>query len=216
MPSTVSAVFAAADLEPEGVVRWGEPAGDKHSGVYVVALTDQVDAVEVLPAAPISDAAIAELLAVRPELTLDRRRPSRRELAERIAAFWLPDETIVYIGLATSLRSRVRGFYKTPIGAKRPHSGGWFLKTLANPDRLYVHFARVPDVDAAEIAMLAAFVADVSRKTRAALADAEHPWPFGNLEVRRDGRKIRKRHEIRGARGDIPVAPAARAIQGRE
>jgi hypothetical protein len=171
-------------------------------------LTDQVNVMEVLPAAPISYAAIAQLLAVRPELTLDGRRPSRRGLVERISAFWLPDETIVYVGLATSLRSRVRGFYKTPIGAKRPHSGGWFLKALANANRFYVHFARVADFDAAEIAMLEEFVGRVSPSTRAALADPEHPWPFGNLEVRRGGRKIRKRHGIKGARGDIPVPPA--------
>lgn len=216
MPSTVSGVFAAAGLEPEGVVRWGDPAGDERGGVYVVALTDQLDAMELLPAAPISDAAIDELLAARPELTLDGRRPSRRGLADRVAAFWLSDETIIYIGLATSLRSRVRGFYKTPIGAKRPHSGGWFLKTLADPYRLYVHFARVADFDAAEIAMLEAFVDGVAPKTRAALADPEHPWPFANLEVRRGGRKIRKRHGIKGARGDIRAEPAATAIQARE
>lgn len=211
VPSTASAVFAAAGLEPEGVVRWGEAAGDERSGVYVVALTDQVDAMELLPTAPISDTAIDELLAVRPELTLDGRRPSTRGLAERIGAFWLPDETIVYIGLATSLRSRVHGFYKTPIGAKRPHSGGWFLKTLANPYRLWVHFARVADFDAAEIAMLEAFVAGVSPETRAALADPEHPWPFANLELRRGGRKIRKRHGIKGARGDIQADNAVSA-----
>jgi hypothetical protein len=35
------------------------------------------------------------------------------------------------------------------------------------------------------------------------LHDPAHPWPFANLEIRRDGRKIRKRHGIKGARGDI-------------
>jgi hypothetical protein len=188
-------------------VRWGEAPGDQRGGVYVVALTDRLKALEVLPTAPISHTAIDKLLAVRPELALDRRRPTRRELARRIAGFWLPDETIVYIGLATSLRSRVRGFYTTPIGAKRPHSGGWFLKTLANPDHFYVHFARVADFDVAEMTMLEAFVAGVSPSARAALADPEHPWPFGNLELRRGGRKIRKRHGITGARGDIPAVP---------
>lgn len=208
MPSTVSAVFAAAGIKPEGVVRWGEPPEDECGGVYIVALAARPDAMELLPAAPISDAAIDELLAVREELTLDGRRPSRRELTDRIADFWLPDETIVYIGLATSLRSRVRGFFKTPIGARRPHSGGWFLKTLANLDCLFVHFACAADFDAAEIAMLETFVSGVSPNTRATLGDPEHPWPFANLEVREGGRKIRKRHGIRRARGDIALVPS--------
>jgi hypothetical protein len=203
VPSTVAAVFAAADLESEGAVRWGRPVGDERSGVYVVALAEQPDVLNVLPAAPIARAAIDQLLAVRPELTLAGRRPSGSELAERLAGFWLPDETIVYIGLATSLRSRVRGFYRTPIGAKRPHSGGWFLKALANLDELYVHFARTGDFDAAEVAMLERFVAGVSPLSSAGLADSEHPWPFANLEVRGGERKIRKRHGIKGARGDV-------------
>jgi hypothetical protein len=53
--------------------------------------------------------------------------------------------------------------------------------------------------------MLNGFVAGVSSNTRAALADPEHPWPFANLELRRDGRKIRKRHGIKGAPGDMPA-----------
>lgn len=208
MPSSVAAVFAAAGLEPEGVVRWGMPLPDERSGVYAVALTDASASLEgTLPAVPISAAAIAELLVVRPELTLDGRRPSAEKLAARIGAFWFPDEPIVYIGLATSLRSRVRGYYTTPLGARRPHAGGWFLKTLSNLDQLYVHFARVAEFDDAECAMLEAFVAGVSPATCAQLADPAHPWPFANLEIRRDGRKIRKVHGIRGARGDL-AAPA--------
>jgi hypothetical protein len=208
VPSTVASVFAAAGLEREGVVGWGQAAGDDRSGVYIVALTEELDALDgVLPSAPIATTAVEKLLAVRPELTLDGRRTSADELAERIAEFWLPDEPIVYIGLATSLRSRVRGFYRTPIGARRPHAGGWFLKVLANLDDLHVHFARSPDFDDAEIAMLAAFVAGVSPETCGSLADPKHPWPFANLEIRRDGRKIPKRHGISGARGDpLPVA----------
>jgi hypothetical protein len=207
VPSSVAAVFAAAGLEPEGVVAWGKPAGDERSGVYVVALTDERDSLDrTLRVAPIADAELAELLAVRPELTLDGKRPTVPELEARLGAFWLPDEVIVYIGLATSLRSRVRSFYHTPIGARRPHSGGWFLKTLANLDQLYVHFARVADFDDAETSMLEAFIAGVSPETRARLTDPAHPWPFANLELRRDGRKIRKAHGIKGARGDIERA----------
>lgn len=204
MTSTVAALFAAAGLEPEGVVSWGERMAEQRSGVYVVALTRDCHSLEsTLPAAPMSRAAIEELLAVRPELTLDGRRPTAAELAARIAAFWLPDEVVVYIGLATSLRSRVAGYYKTPLGARRPHSGGWFLKTLDGLDRLHVHFAHVSHFDAAEEAMLEAFIAGVSEAARALLPDPAHPFPFANIELRRGARKLRKAHGIKGTRGDI-------------
>lgn len=50
---------------------------------------------------------------------------------DRLATFWLPDEVVLYIGLAgASVRKRVRQYYRTPLGDKRPHAGGWWLKTL--------------------------------------------------------------------------------------
>jgi hypothetical protein len=81
------------------------------------------------------------------------------------------------------------------------------LKTLANLNELYVHFARTHEFDAAETAMLGAFISAVAPETQARLADPEHPWPFANLEIRPSGRKIRKRHGIKGARGDLPPVP---------
>ena len=176
---------------------------EKQRGVYVVALTEKADTLAATVAeAPISWAAIEQLLMVRPELTLDGQRPTPVQLAKRISAFWLPDETIVYVGLATSLCERVGSFYRTPIGARRPHSGGWFLKTLTNLDQLHVHFATT-DFEEAEKEMLRVFVDNVSPETQARLHDPDHPWPFANLELRRGRRKIRKLHGIKGARGDI-------------
>jgi hypothetical protein len=209
MPSSVCALFAAADLDVEGVVRWGRPLSATESGVYAVALTDDPNALSRTRAAPISPTAIDALMSARPELTLDGRRPSRDQLTARIEGFWLPDEPVLYVGLATSLRSRIGAFYRTPIGARRPHSGGWFLKTLEILDQLHVHFARVHEFDAAEVAMLDAFIGGVSRVARAGLTDPERPWPFANLEIRRGDRKLRKRHGISGARGDIARRPNA-------
>jgi hypothetical protein len=169
--------------------------------VYAVALSANSEELTALPIAPLSMAAVGELLAVRPELTLDGARPSARALAERIPSFWLPDETIVYIGLAgTSLRTRVRDYYKTPLGARRPHAGGWFIKSLANVNDLFVHFAPADDRRAAENAMLGSFCSRVSEATLAALRDPAHPFPFANLEWPAGVRKV---HGIKGVRGDI-------------
>src|SRR5207248_1103596 len=155
----------------------------------------------------LSDQAIEELLAVRPELTVDGARPTAEQLKKRLSEFWLPDEHVVYIGLAACLSDRVGDYYGTPLGAARPHAGGWFLKTLANRDQLFVHYAECDDRARAETTMLGAFCSDVSALSLAGLRDQAHPFPFANLEWPPGTRKA---HGIRGARG--PSRAKARAI----
>src|SRR4051812_34268307 len=78
------------------------------TGVYVVALTAEVDTCgAALDTPPISPAGLDELLAARPQLTLDGERPTADQLAARLAAFWLPDEVVVYIGLAGPRKKRL-------------------------------------------------------------------------------------------------------------
>jgi hypothetical protein len=200
MGSTVRKLLAAAELQPEGIVQWREPVPEGRPGVYLVSLSQGTDQGRGIPTAPVSDAAIRSLLATRPELTVDGKRPTKAQLAARIAAFWLPEEVVVYIGLAgTSLRTRIGQYYKTPLGARRPHAGGWFLKTLANLGELYVHYSRAGDPTAAEDDMLRYFCAHVSAATLGRLPDPAHPFPFANLEWPRG---VRKAHGITGARGD--------------
>lgn len=199
MPSTVASIFAAAGCTPAGVVRWGERVPLTEPGVYVVSLTRDLDSLtSAVPKAPIAMAAVLELLDRRRELRLDRRPTTPAELAERLARFWLPDEVAVYIGLSTRpLRKRVDEYYATPLGAARPHSGGWFLKTLDVLGALYVHYAPSADPTTAEHRMLAAFSAAVSAETSQALHDRDRPIPFANLEW---PRRRYKRHGITGAR----------------
>jgi hypothetical protein len=213
MPSTVTDVFAAAGLRPDGVIRWGDPVPDARTGVYVVALTDDPGSTDAaLDDAPIYLDRLRHLLDVRRELLLDGGRPSTEELAARLRAFWLTDEAIVYVGLAGQpLRTRVRQYYTTPIGAKRPHAGGWWVKTLAVLDELWVHFAATPDYETAERKMLCAFAAGLSPGSRAALHDSERVGPFANL---RTGRDEIKDHGIRGATGDLAPSPSSHRTSG--
>jgi hypothetical protein len=200
MPSTVAEVLAAADLRPAGVVRWGTPVPETAPGVYVVALTEDPDSLtDARTTAPLDGAAFAHLLEVRPELQLDKRETSASALAQRLEAFWLRDEVIVYIGLAgTSLRTRVGQYYKTPLGARNPHAGGWWLKTLTALDDLWVHYATTPENDSAEVAMLTHFAGELSADSRASLHDVKDPAPFANL---RTGRGSVKKHGITSATG---------------
>src|SRR5688572_29710345 len=86
VPSSVSSVFAAADLVPAGVVRWGELINSDEPGIYVVSSVDDVDAdSHDLRPAPIDENAVAGLLDMRPELVLDGIRPTSVQLVGRLA-----------------------------------------------------------------------------------------------------------------------------------
>ena len=213
MPSSVADIFAVAGTAPVGVVRWGDPPPPPSApaflstGIYVVALTDKLEGLDVAHRrAPISVSAVNELLAVRPELTLDGARPTCEQLVERLAGFWFPDEVVVYIGLAGPRKSRPRDgelskrvseYYKTPLGANGPHAGGWPLKTLFCLEELFVHFAYCDDVRDAEDDGIGRFAGAVSDATRERLHDGERVMPFANLEFPQGNAKA---HGIRGAR----------------
>jgi hypothetical protein len=216
MPSSVAGLCAAAGLAPEGAVRWGAPVPETRPGVYLITLTAGVAAVTgTLPEMPVDADCLRQLLNARPELRLDGKRPAVADLRARLAAFWLPDEVVVYIGLAGQpLARRVAQYYCTPLGAKRPHAGGWWLKTFAALDNLWVHYATTPDFRVAELTMLSAFAAAVSAASREALPDAERVARFANL---RAGDELVKRHGITGATGDLgtraPTAGRSRASE---
>jgi hypothetical protein len=116
MPSSPAHLFAAAGLNPESIVSWGEPLTVEASGAYVVAtVSDPGSPSGSGSPCPISPAALTDWLRARPELKLDGRRPTIDALAERLSSFWLPDEPVLYIGLTTrSVRKRLAEYYKTP------------------------------------------------------------------------------------------------------
>lgn len=208
MPSTVTALLKSAGLIWEGAVRWGTEVPLNEPGVYLIsssAVPDETDG-----ATPqISDRALVSLLTTRPELLLDKHRPTIKELSDRLRSMWLPDETVLYIGLAgASTAKRVNQYYLTPLGARSPHSGGWPIQTLADLDRLWVHYAACPEPDIAEQSMLDTFMANVSITSRAIACDDRLPLPFANLK---DPRGPRKRHGITGARASRSRRPPAGA-----
>jgi hypothetical protein len=139
VPSTVAEILEAGGLKSAGSVRWGEapllpPSDGPSTGIYVVALTDRVASLDgVLSTATLSNVAVDELLAIRPELTLDGSRPTPQQVIERLSAFWLPDEVVLYIGLAGPRKNRpregevsmrVKEYYATQLGERALHSGG--------------------------------------------------------------------------------------------
>ena len=211
MPTTVAEVFSAANLKPTGVVPWGQPVPETAQGVYVVALTDDPDSLAgALALPPLDRRALKQLERVCPELRIDGTAATGAAIAKRVSGFWLPDEVVLYVGLAGQpLRTRVRQYYTTPLGAKRPHKGGWWLKTLSVLDELWVHYAPTPDYDEAEKAMLRSFADGVSATTRADLLDSACAMPWANL---RGWDNRIKAHRITGATtGELTTSNGARS-----
>ena len=183
MPSTVRELAAGVGLQLKGCVPWSVPIPSSLQGVYFVSLSPHSDQIVNLHSvAPISSTAVRDWVARVPRMELDGKRATGEGLIERLSSFWLPDECVVYIGKATSLRSRINGYYRTPLGDRRPHAGGHWIKTLSCLKECFVHFAETPQPEDAEAALLDAFVSKVSPVTRAGIKDSANPFPFANLE----------------------------------
>lgn len=184
MPNSAVRLFQSANVALKGTVPWGGPIPTQSSGVYVVSLCS--DAAEIgsnCPLPQIDENAVREWLSRASKFELDgQSSPSVEAIVARLRSFWLADENIIYIGKATSLRNRVRGYYSTPLGEPKPHAGGHWIKTLANLGSTHVHFAEASEFADREAAMLSAFIDGVSQATRQSLADPARPFPFANLE----------------------------------
>lgn len=196
--STVRQLFAAAGLAAQGCVRWGTKPTLDAPGVYVVSMSSSVDD----PCSPVAFCANREalqtLLLVRPEIAVDGIPATEESLRARLGQMWLSSEPVLYIGLAgTSVKTRVNQYYRTPLGARSPHAGGWPIKLLSSLSELWVHYAATNDPGAAEIAMIAAFQKGVPRAVAAVTCDPGHPLPYANLTFP-GGR--RKAHGISGAK----------------
>lgn len=202
--ASVSELFAAADVSHSGVVRWGSSVPASRPGVYCIATTADPHAVidNTTHYRP-STEALECLLKARQHLSIQGVPATPEALAERLGHFWIPNQPVLYIGKAgTSLRSRVGQYYSTKLGARTPHSGGWWLKTLDALDELYVHFAVCPDPGIVEQLMLKTFAERITEDVRRCLLDTERIAPFANVET-----ELRqyKRHGLQYYKSDPPA-----------
>lgn len=215
MTISVGELFAKSDLQPAGVVRWGDQVPLDLPGVYVVTSTRELsDPVGRIRTYQPNLSAFEVLRRACPSITVDGAPATNEKLSERIGAFWIPESTIMYVGLAgTSVRKRVDQYYGTQIGQRSPHAGGWWLKTLVGLESLFVHYAEAQRPRLAEDRLLKTFAAAVLPSARGALHDPERVAPFANVEVQAG---MRKRHGMAGykkerARSKTPLIPTSRA-----
>ena len=119
MPTTVADAFATVHLGREAIVtvRWGTKPTTSEPGVYIVSLTESLDTYDgKLMEAPLAVAEFQRWLDVRRKVTLDGIQPTVEQLMDRDRCFWIPDEVILYIGLATSLSTRREAQKKRSTG----------------------------------------------------------------------------------------------------
>jgi len=200
MPTRIEELFYGAGKKAEGPVTWGTPLPCTQPGVYVVVLSGSAHKHVCYDEAPISEEAVRQWIDCVPNLTLDGGKPTVEELTARLKGFWLPDETIVYIGKAgTSLRRRVGQYYRTALGAAGPHAGGHWIKTLSVLDKLSIYWCATDrdGASALEEQFILTFVLNVSAASREKLFDPATPLPFANLQCPGGPRKEHGlRHQV--------------------
>ncbi len=151
-------LLGAAGLMVDGPVVWGSPLRSRRPGVYLVELP------EARAEAPIHFDALAAWIDRVPTLRLDGARPTAHQLADRLRGFWLGQQPVLYIGRSNaSLGGRLAAFYATPLGARRPHAGGNWVRTLSSLTSLRIWWA---ETDAAE-----EYEDALRRRIESALAD---------------------------------------------
>jgi transcription elongation factor GreA len=177
-------ILRSVGLLADGPVVWGRPLGSRTAGIFVVELP------EPKPSAPIELTLVGKWLERVPDLRLDGEHPTSKALAARLAAFWLPSATVLYVGATDgSIGGRVEAIRNTVLGDRRPHSGGHWLHTLRGLDRARIWWAPTDAAEEYEDAILEAFAATIPAAELAALPDMKLVLPFANLRSATGQRK---------------------------
>lgn len=169
------------------------------AGVFAIELTAP------LPAAPIELTRVGKWIERVETLHLDGERPTSRALAARLGSFWLPSQTVLYVGGSdVSVARRLAAMARTELGDRRPSSAAHWLMTLRGLEAVKIWWAPTDATEEYEDALLEAFAATVTEAERATLPDRDVVLPFANLR-RGDGQ--RKATGLTGSLIAEPVAP---------
>jgi len=187
--ATATDLLSALDLMLDGPAVWGAPVRSPRPGVFVVELP------EPIAEPPIDPTVLRQWLERVPTLTVDGDTPTPRDLALRLGAYWLPGETVLYIGsTARSLGGRVAALVATELGDRRPFGSAYRLRTLRDVARLRVWWAETDAPEEYADALMTAFAGGVDPASVARLPDSALVLPFANVEAP-DGR--REEHGLR-------------------
>jgi transcription elongation factor GreA len=141
-------------LMADGPVRWGRPAPARGPGIYLVELALP------LASAPTELTKVGKWLERVPALRLDGAEPTSKGLTARLAAFWLTDATVLYVGASTaSVGARIGSLTGHILGDRRPHADGNWLHALRGLGDLRVWWASTRATEEALDAIFDAFAA---------------------------------------------------------
>jgi len=201
-------LLRSVGLLVDGPGQWGRPVAASGPGIFAIELAAP------LATAPIELTRVGKWLERVATVRLDGDRPTSKALAARVAAFWLPSQTVLYVGSTnTSIGRRVTAMARTELGERRPSAAGHWLMTLRGLDALRIWWSPTDATEEYEDAVLEAFADRVPAADRAALPDREVILPFANLR-RPDG--ARKATGLSGSLlaepADVP-APPTRIVQ---
>lgn len=190
MTTTVGQLFRKFDMVEVKQLKWGTMFNEKQQGVYVVSTSDDPEKHLGITDHPIFDDRQINLWIDKvPDLQVDGVPATLTRLKNRLADFWFPDESIIYIGKAprrkneSGIGKRVCEYFSTRIGDRGPHSGGQWIKTLKNCATFTVYYSRCEDPTEIEKEMLYYFMDNVSKTTLALLYDKKLPIPFANIRL---------------------------------
>jgi transcription elongation factor GreA len=174
----------------DGPAVWGRPMRGPGAGVFIIELPSP-------PAtAPLELTRIGKWIEHVPTMRLDGQEATSKAVAARLAAFWIPSTTVLYIGTSQqSMAARVGAIERTVLGDRRPYAGGNWLKTLAGLERARVWWAGTDATEEYEDALFSAFAAAVPKADRDRLHDPGVVLPFANL---RSTGGTRKAHGLTG------------------
>jgi transcription elongation factor GreA len=191
-------LLRSVGLLADGPGLWGRPVSAPGPGVFVVELPAP------LPSAPVDVARVGKWIERVETLRLDSTRPTSKALAARIAAFWLPSQTVLYIGSSeASVGRRTGAMARTELGDRRPYAGGHWLKTLRSLDGVRIWWSPTTATEEYEDALFDAFAEGVAETDLAASPDRAIVLPFANLR-RADGRR-----RATGLTGSLLAEPVA-------
>ena len=175
-PLDAAGLLRTVGLLADGPAVWGRPIRAPGPGVFIVELPSP-------PAsAPIDINRVGKWLEHVPTLRIDGHQPTSKELAARLAAFWIPSAAVLYIGTSEqSVAARVSAIDRTILGDRRPYPGGGWLKVLSTLDRARVWWAGTTATEEYEDALMTAFAAAIPETERARLHDPSVVLPFANL-----------------------------------
>lgn len=204
MTTTIQRLFNHFNLKEYHRICWATRFAERRQGIYIVSTSDQADRHNGISKEPqLSNTIILKWIEKLPNFRLDNVVPTLQTLKLRLSEFWLPDESILYIGKAptrkngSGISKRVTEYFDTVIGDGRPHSGGQWIKALSNLSSLFVYYAPCDKPTEMEERMLEFFMNNVSPKTLGQLKDKDLPLPFANLRYKPS---IDKKHGLKNQR----------------